>query len=211
MRHAGAQGREDGAENVASGLAGEPHEFEFVRGLDGSAADRDGIGGSAFEGRRGGTEMVEECEERGFVNGDATSAEAAIGERLSGEFGWALVFLPHADFSREAKLFAKSALFKRGTDEKRPAGARQKQREEPFARPPANAGEVVERSSRRNEERVEFWREIRHQLLCPREASTEFIVGDRNDAGAKGLQRGESGRQRRRVLLQRRFAGKQRS
>ena len=129
--------------------------------------------------------MIEECEERGFVDADATSAEAAIRERLSGEFGGAFVFLPDADFAWEAKLLAQSALFKRGTDEKRLAGARQKQREEPFAGPPANAGEVVERRSRRNEQPVEFWRQIGHQLLCPHEASTEFVAGNGNDARAE--------------------------
>src|SRR5256885_2798858 len=147
-----------------------------MRGLDGSAADRDRIGGGAFERRRGGAEMVEECEERGFVNGNATSAQAAIRERLSGEFGGAFVFLPDADFSREAKLFAEAALFERGADEKRLAGARQEQREEPFAGPPANAGEVVERCAGRDEERVEFWREIGHQLLRSREASAKLLV-----------------------------------
>jgi hypothetical protein len=125
LRHAGTQGREDRSKNVASSLAGETHEFEFVRGFDGSAANRDGIGGSTFEGRRGGMEMVEKCEERRFVNGDATGAEAAVGKRLSGEFGWAFVFLPDADFAREAKLFAKAALFERWADEERLAGARQ--------------------------------------------------------------------------------------
>src|SRR5439155_22828971 len=129
-------------------------------------------------------------------DGNPASAEAAIGERLSGEFCGAFVFLPDADFGREAKLFVEAALFKRGTDEKRLAGARQKQREEPFAGPPANAGEVVERRSRRNEERVEFWREIGHQLLRPREASAELLVGNGNDARAEGLQRRELGRQR---------------
>jgi|SRR5260221_7802164 len=135
--------------------------------------------------------MVEECEERGFVDGDSTSAEAAIRERLSDEFGGAFVFLPDADVSGEAKLFAEAALFERGTDEEWLAGARQEQREEPFAGPPANAGEVVERGSRRNEECLEFWREIRHQLLRSREANTEFVVGDRGGARAEGLQGGE--------------------
>ena len=57
--------------------------------------------------------MVEECEERGFVDRDATGAEAAIRERLSGEFCWAFVFLPDAHFRGEAKLFAEAALFER--------------------------------------------------------------------------------------------------
>src|SRR2546427_11663394 len=126
--------------------------------------------------------MVEECEERGFVDRDATGAEAATRERLSGEFCWAFVFLPDADFSREAKLFAEAALFKRGTDEKRLAGARQKQREEPFARPPADASEVVKRRAGGDEERVELGRKIRHELLGARKAGLEFVVGDGNDA-----------------------------
>ena len=55
----------------------------------------------------------------------AAAAKATIGEGLACEFCGAFVFLPDADFGREAKLFVEAALFKRGTDEKRLAGARQ--------------------------------------------------------------------------------------
>src|SRR2546430_16143623 len=126
--------------------------------------------------------MVEECEERGFVDRDATGAEAAIRERLSGEFCWAFVFLPDAHFRGEAKLFAEAALFERRANEKRLASARKNEREEPFAGPPADAGEVVKRRAGGDEERVELGRKIRHELLGVREPSAKLLVGDRNDA-----------------------------
>jgi len=85
---------------------------------------------------------------------------------LSGELGWLFVFLPDATSAGKRSCSRRRPLRTR-TDEERLAGARQKQREEPFARPPAECREVVERCSRRNEERVEFLaREIGHSAAA---------------------------------------------
>src|SRR5882672_11053483 len=59
LGHTYAQGSEDGAENIASGFAGEAHQFEFVRGFHAATANRYGVAGSELKRRGCGAYVIE--------------------------------------------------------------------------------------------------------------------------------------------------------
>ena len=80
LRHSFFQIRKNGAVDVAGGFAGEAHQFEFVRGFYGAAADGDWIGGDEIVGGRGGADMIEKGEGEALFDADAAGAEAAVGE-----------------------------------------------------------------------------------------------------------------------------------
>ncbi len=109
--------------DVASGLAGEAQEFEFVRRFARAASDGDGIGGDAVEGGSGSAEMIVESEGESFFDTDAARAEIFIGERRGDEIRGAFVFLPDANFDGIAHEFAHAAFFECGRDEQRSAGS----------------------------------------------------------------------------------------
>lgn len=176
------------AVDIARGFTSETHEFEFVRGFVSAAGDRDGVRRYAFKGRRGGAEMVVEGERQSFLDPEAAGAEIFINQRCGDELCGTLVFLPDADFGGIAHEFAHADFFESGRDEKRLTGARDEESEETLAESPADAGEVVQRSARSEEDGVEFRVETGHEFLGVDEAVVKLLRGNGMDAIAKGFQ-----------------------
>src|SRR5882757_2517808 len=96
------------------------------------------------------------------------------------------------------QLFAQPSLLKRWNHKHRMAAARDDQTNEPLAETPSNSSEVVERGTRRKEQRVVLsrlrgrtaGRERRsgHKLLRPFNALTKFIRSDGVNAVSQGLE-----------------------
>ena len=108
-----------------------------------AAADGDGIGGSKLKPGRCLPQAVVEGEHGRFFDGDAARARAAIRQGGCGDFCGAFIFLPSVDFGREAQLLAEPAFFKGGAHEQRLTFCGNEQPEQPLARPPTDACEVV--------------------------------------------------------------------
>ena len=189
LRHSSLNRSENLAVDVERSLAGETHEFEFMRRFARAASDGDGIGGDKFESWRGGAKMIVEREGKSLVDADAAGAKAAIGERSGNELGGALVFLPDADFDGKAELFAGAAFFEGGRDKDWFAGARKDEGEEAFGEPPVDASEVVEGSAGAEDKGVEFGIELRHPLLGVDQAPVKFFGSDGMDAVAERFER----------------------
>lgn len=170
-----------------------------MRGFARTAGDGDRVGGNAFEGGSGGAEVIVESKRKSFFDADAARTQVAIGERSGDEAGGTFVFLPGADFEGIAHRFAHATFFKGGRNQNGFAGARDDQSKEALAEPPVNAGEIVEGTAGADEERVEFWIELRHEVLGMEQASVEFVGRNGMNAIAEGFESGERGRQLRRL------------
>src|SRR5579863_5219722 len=135
--------------------------------------------------------MIVKREHGGFFDGDASGTQAAIGERLRGKLGGALILLPGADFGGEAQLFAETGFFKCGADDESVAFLRNQNSEQAFAGPPVDSGEIKERSAGRNEQRIELGILFGEKFLHAGDARLKFFGGDGLDAGAERLERVE--------------------
>jgi hypothetical protein len=142
--------------NVESSVAGETHEFEFVRGFAGAAGDGDGIGGDAFVGGSGCAEMIEKGEGKALFDADAAGAEIAVSESGGEKLERVFVFLPTADFGGIEERFAHAGLFECRADEDGLTAGGDDEGEEAFAHPPVDAREIVEAGAGTDEEGVEF-------------------------------------------------------
>ena len=187
LRHACFQGSKDATKDVASGFAGQSHQFDFVHGLCAAASDGEGIGGSKLKSRRCLAQVIVESEHCRFFHGDATGADAALRESGSGESCGAFIFLPYADFGWEAQLFAKTAFFKGRTHDKWLAFSRNEDAEQPLAGPPTNTREIVKRGARSDEQRVKLWALLGKKLLRTGDARSVFVGDDRPYTAAEGL------------------------
>ncbi len=94
-----------------------------------------------------------------------------------------------SDFYGPAQLFAETAFCEGRADHQRIPRARNDQREKPLADPPANAGEVVQRSARRQIQRRDLRVAVGHQLLRPGNARAKFVRHDGLDAVSERAQR----------------------
>src|SRR5580704_6145017 len=112
---------------------------------DRSCAHEPGLGRCLFD-------AVAEYESDRFLNPDFSSENAAVFETLCQTLIRALVFLPGANVGLAtlrggSDLLAGPPFFECRADVERGALGRQNHREHSFPTPPANAGEVVQRSS----------------------------------------------------------------
>src|SRR5262249_13086926 len=112
--------------------------------------------------------MIVKREHRRFFHADAPSPHSPLGQRGRRELRGALIFLPDAYVGREAELLAKAPLFKRGANYNRIAFLRNQQAQQALAGPPVHSGEVIERSSGGDKQRIELWILLREQLLSAR-------------------------------------------
>src|SRR5437773_4055097 len=135
--------------------------------------------------------MVVESEGRGFFHANSSRADPAIRQNRCGDFRGALVFLPDAHFRRNLELFAHAPFFKRGHNNDGFARARKHQREKPLAHPPANAREVIERSPRRDEQRVVLRLQFSHQSLSVLEPFAILVGSNWMNSRAQRLKAGE--------------------
>src|SRR5260370_7284130 len=144
--------------------------------------------------------MSEKGEAGGFLDADGAGANVLVGQRGSGDFRRALIFLPDADFEREMELFAEAAFFEGGDHKDGVADARDDEAHKALAESPTDSGEVVERSAGGEEERVVFcslgWRaagrgrRIGHAVLCVFDALMKFVGSKGVTAVTERIQRG---------------------
>ncbi len=158
-----------------------------------AAGDGDRIRGDAFEAGSGGTDVIVEGEGKSFFNADAAGTKIAIGKRSGDELCGAFVFLPDADFDGVTHRFAHAAFFKGGRNQNRLAGTGNDESEKTLAESPADTGEIVERTAGAEKKGIEFWIELRHELLGVQQACVEFVGRNGMDAIAERLERRERG------------------
>src|SRR6516165_1106008 len=156
-----------------------------------AASDGDGIGRHTFKTWRSGAEMIIESERKRFVDASTAGPDAAIRKRAGNEFSGAFILLPDPDFERVAREFTRARFFEGRRNQKRLARAWQNHSEKAFAQSPANAGEIIKRGARPEDERVEFRIELRHQFLGVNEARVEFVRRDGVSAIAERSEVGE--------------------
>src|SRR5436190_332534 len=135
--------------------------------------------------------MVVESEGRGFFHTNSSRADPAIRQSRCGDFRGALVLLPNANFRRELQLLAHPPFFECRHDDNRITRARKYQREKPLAHPPANAREVIERSPRRDEQRVVLRLQYSHQSLSVLEPFAILVGSNWMNSRAQRLKAGE--------------------
>ena len=153
----------------------------FVR----AATDGDEIGRDAGEARRRRAKMVKKRKASGFFDARLAGAQAPIGKRARRDACGALVFLPNAHFHRKLKLFPQPPFFESWHDQDGLASFRDEQPEQAFAEAPADAGEVIKRRARRDEQDIERGLTFRHALLRLRHAGAKFFGLNGMDAIGK--------------------------
>src|SRR5271154_5828620 len=156
LRHSFADSGKNRFINVERSLASEAHQFEFVGSFARPAGDGDGISGHVFKPRSCSAQVIGIREINGFFDAEPPGSNTLIGQSGCGELRWTFIFLPYADFDREAQLFSQAAFFEGRADEDRFAHARQDESNEAFTQAPANTSEVVKRRSRSEEESVKL-------------------------------------------------------
>ena len=183
------------AVDIASGLAGQAHEFEFVWGFMGAASDGDGIGGDEIESGCVCAKVIEKSEGKCFVNADLAGAEMTIGEGSGDKLCGTFVFLPDTDIDGIAHEFANACFFEGGRNEDGLAVGRDDEGEKTLAESPTDAGEIVEGSARAEKDSVKFRLEIGHELLGVQQATVKFVGSDGMHAIAERRERRERSRE----------------
>src|SRR6202022_2579789 len=104
------------AKYIERRLASQAHQLKLMSRLVCAARDGDWISGYVLESRSRVAEVIVERKACRFLNANPARAYALFGQRSGGYFGRALIFLPNANFNREAQLLSQPAFLERRHD-----------------------------------------------------------------------------------------------
>ena len=184
LRHARGQRAVDRLVRRVCHLRRQAHQLDLVGVLDHPAACRHR--GRTHEAKRrgGGGDAVGKDERRRLLDADASRGGVAILQPLSDTLEGAFVLLPRQHIGigdrSERELLVGSIVLEGGTHAERIGPGREDDGKQPFARAPADAGEVEQRAPAGQHDGIELV--IGHQAAGPFDAPTPFI--DRDWPGA---------------------------
>src|SRR5438874_4180193 len=159
LRHAVAQRTISSFICLQSDMRRQTHELDFLRALDHAAAGRYRRSAHNLRLRRCLGDTVAEDERSTLLDPDTSSADAAILQSCCYETVRIFVLLPDANIGMvaagtTANLLARAVFLECRTDVKRVTFNRKHGREESFAIPPMDVGEVHETSPAGHEDRI---------------------------------------------------------
>ena len=164
------------------------HQRDLRRRLDDAASAHDAGVTACFDAER--TQAVE-CEEaRRLFHADGAAASAVRLQPVGKQCEWALMLVPDADLGGNFRFSRTEGSSNSGVTMTRLAVGRDQGRSQPFAAPPLNAGEIDERASGLDQQRLQSCRA--HQLLCLGDAlhALGCAIGGGNELGGLTAEEG---------------------